>query len=103
MIKYMVDFGERRDIILLYAVKTEEEIAYRYLFIEAEPKIGLRTEYVISRLIDAALICEKLPDWRERVFYISGPETMVSAFRKMLIKMGVSRRKIVTDYFPGFA
>ncbi|OGF74062.1 hypothetical protein A2Y47_01390 [Candidatus Giovannonibacteria bacterium RIFCSPLOWO2_12_43_8] len=103
MIKYMVDSGERRDIALLYAVKNENKIAYRYLFIEAEAKIGLRTEYVISRLIDAALIREKLADWRERIFYISGPEAMVDAFKKMLRGMGVRRKNITTDYFPGFS
>ena len=95
--------GERRDIALLYAVKNENKIAYRYLFIEAEAKIGLRTEYVISRLIDAALIREKLADWRERIFYISGPEAMVDAFKKMLRGMGVRRKNITTDYFPGFS
>ena len=103
MIKYLVDSGERRDIILLYAAKLEGEIAYRYLLNEAGAKIGLRTEYIISKLIDAALVRNKVPDWRERIFYISGPEAMVSAFKKMLRRMGVARRKIVTDYFPGFA
>ncbi|OGF66027.1 hypothetical protein A3I27_03250 [Candidatus Giovannonibacteria bacterium RIFCSPLOWO2_02_FULL_43_11b] len=103
MIKYLIDTNERRDIVLFYAVRAEEEIAYRYLFIEAEAKIGFRTEYVISKIIDAALIEDKLPDWRERTFYISGPEAMVSAFKKMLRVMGVSRMNITTDYFPGFA
>lgn len=103
MIKYLIDSGEKRDITLLYAVKEEREIAYRYLFIEAEAKIGLRTEYVVSKFIDAELINAKVPDWKERIFYISGPDAMVRAYKKMLIKMNVPRRKIVTDYFPGFA
>ncbi|OGF70433.1 hypothetical protein A3H65_01580 [Candidatus Giovannonibacteria bacterium RIFCSPLOWO2_02_FULL_45_14] len=103
MIKYLVDSGEKRDIKLLYAMRDENEIAYRYLFIEAEAKIGLKAEYVVSKLMDAALIREKLPDWSERVFYISGPEAMVSAFKKILRDMGAPRLNIVTDYFPGFA
>lgn len=103
MIKYLIDKKERRDIFLLYAIKKEEEIAYRYLFIEAESKIGLKAEYVLSKLIDSSLMQDKLPDWRERIFYVSGPDAMVRTHKIMLRKMGVARKNILTDYFPGYA
>lgn len=103
MVKYLIDKNQPRNAILLYSAKTEEEIAYRELFNEAIGKIGLRTEYVVAKIIDANLIREKVPDFKERIFYISGPEGMVNAFKKMLRKMGVAGSNIVTDYFPGFA
>jgi ferredoxin-NADP reductase len=103
MVKFLIDSGEKRDAVLLYAVKAEEEIAYRHLFIEAEAKIGLKTEYVVGKFIDEGLVKDKIQDWQERIFYISGPDAMVRSYKKMLIKMGVSRLHIVTDYFPGFA
>jgi ferredoxin-NADP reductase len=53
--------------------------------------------------IDATLIMREIPDYKERVFYISGPHGMVEAFEKTLADIGVSRFNIKSDYFPGFA
>lgn len=103
MTKYLIDKNEKRDVRFFYAVKNAQEIAYRYLWIEAEAKAGVRTEYVIGKFIDEDLIKDKVKDWTERMFYISGPDAMVRSYKKMLLGMGVSRRQIVTDYFPGFA
>ncbi|HQT83051.1 MAG TPA: hypothetical protein PLW99_02805, partial [Candidatus Paceibacterota bacterium] len=54
-------------------------------------------------MIDSALIAREVPDYKECLFYISGPHGMVEAFKKTLSGMGVSRFRIKTDYFPGFA
>ncbi len=45
-------------------------------------------------------IKELVPDFKERVFFVSGPGGMVARYKNSLTKMGV--KKIVTDYFPGF-
>lgn len=45
-------------------------------------------------------IKESVPDFKERLFFVSGPGAMVARYKNSLAKMGVS--KIVTDYFPGF-
>ena len=102
MIKYLLDKRETRDIVLFYSAKSDDEIAYRDLFAEAQCKIGFRPKYVIGNLITEELIKNEVPDYIERDFYISGPEAMVNAFKKMLLRMGVSRFNITTDYFPGF-
>jgi ferredoxin-NADP reductase len=52
--------------------------------------------------IDAACITEEVPDWRDRTFYISGSEPMVRAVGKTLFTMGVVRRRVRRDYFPGY-
>jgi len=115
MIKYLIDKKERRDIVLIYSNKTEAEIAYRDILEEAvRANIGVRVVYTLSGAInanwqgehgaiDAAMIARVVPDYKERIFYISGPQGMVQSFKQMLHAMGVSLRKIKADYFPGFA
>jgi ferredoxin-NADP reductase len=51
--------------------------------------------------IDAKLIAQEIPDYKECLFYLSGPHGMVDAFKKTLTDMGVSRFKIKSDFFPG--
>lgn len=103
MIRFLIDRGEKRDITIFYAVNNPEDIAYKDILSEAEKKIGLRTEYIVRQFISAELLKEKLPDWDERTFYISGPDPMVRSIKRILLNVGVARRKIVTDYFPGYA
>jgi len=116
MVKYVLDKKERRDAVLLYSNKTEGGIAYKDLFDSAaQAGLGFRTVYTLTDknvppqwqgergYIDAAMIAREMPDYRERTFYISGPRSMVDAFKSTLHKMGVSRFKIKSDYFPGFA
>lgn len=115
MIKSLIDTHEVRDIVLIYSNKSEEEIAYREFFDEAaRAGVGLRVVYTLTDnvpstwsgergMIDGAMIRRIVPDYRERTFYISGPQVMVQSFKKMLHTMGISRWRIKADYFPGFA
>lgn len=99
MIQYLVDTNQKRDAILLYSTKSEAELAYKDVFAEAVTKIGLRT-YYDSRITTEELTRE-VPDYKERFFYLSGPHGMVVAFEKTLRELGVSRRNIKVDFFPG--
>jgi ferredoxin-NADP reductase len=106
MIKYMLDVNEKRDVHLLYLNKRIEDIAYKDIFDQAEKELELKTEYSIIGIPDNLYyksLTEKIPDYKERVFYISGPSEMVSAFESNLVKSGVKKYNIRTDYFPGFA
>jgi ferredoxin-NADP reductase len=113
MAKYLTDTNDKRTITLLYSNNTAAEISYKDVFDAAEETIGMKTIYALTKepapitgthqgLIDAALIAREVPDYRERLFYISGPNSMVEAFKSTLHRMGVSRFNIKTDYFPGF-
>lgn len=114
MIKYLSDRNEHRDVILLYSNRTVSEIAYADVFDEATQKIGLKVLYAITDAneqlpevfyrgrIDAALIERTVPDYRERMFFISGTHAMTTAFRKSLSEIGVPATHIKTDFFPGF-
>ena len=116
MIKYLVDRREKRDIVVFYSNKTAEDVAYKEVFDSAVEFLGIKVVYVLSDVapgdyglnvkvgrLDANMIAKEIPDFKDRDFYISGPHGMVSAFEETLENLGVSRRKITTDFFPGFA
>lgn len=100
-IKYLLDKNERRDIILIYSAKNADEFAFKDVFNKAQEVLGLKTVYHNGQ-INNAMIKRQIPDWRERLFYISGPELMVRAIAKMLSEMGIGNNNIKRDYFPGY-
>ncbi len=107
MVRHLLDTGEKRDIVMLYANRISSDVAYREVFQEAERVFGTKTVYVSGdgnpSRIDAALIMHEVPDFSERMFYISGPQAMVTSMAHTLIDMGIHRSRIKKDYFPGFA
>ncbi len=115
MVKYMLDSGDHRNAVLLYSARARADIAYGALFEQARLKLGLRTAYVLSEeprtnmpnaytgtVITREIVAREVPDYAERVFYISGTHPMVQAMRGMLLSMGVPHRRIKTDFFPGY-
>jgi ferredoxin-NADP reductase len=115
MIKYLLDMKQNRTVTLIYATRTEKEISYKRLFDEAKKTIGLKTVYTIADdditaadpdlrggLVNAELIKSQVPDFIERVFYISGTHPMVEAMQEMLIDLGVHKHQIKIDFFPGY-
>ncbi len=115
MVKYMTDMKEKRDAVLLYSNKTPGDIAYKNIFDEAEQKIGTKTLYFVNDTEGASLeqnmrqgfitpeiIMKEIPDYKERMYYISGPHAMVTSFQDSLSKLGIPSKNIKTDFFPGF-
>lgn len=115
MAKYMIDAKEARDAVLLFSNKTAADIIYRDIF-DAAGSFGLRTIYTLTDMdkipagwqgergfVTPEMITAKVPDYQERLFYISGPRAMVVAFEITLKRLGVHHSQIITDYFPGFA
>jgi len=109
MIKYLTDKGERRDITLLYANTSKEEICYQDIFAAAQKNLGMsealpgiKVVYQIG-LLTQDIIKKEVPDFTERKFYISGPHGMVDAFEKNLKEMGLPSSQIKIDFFPGYA
>lgn len=101
MVQWLVDHREKRDIVLLYAARSESEIAFQDLFAEAEKTVGLRTHYVTgSDPLTVERIAEFVSDYKDRSIYISGPELMVQALTNAVKKSGaVAVRR---DFFPGY-
>ncbi len=112
MLQLLIDRGETRPIVVLYGNERQQDIAYREVLDAANRRLGVRTVYAVAHgaepgqypgQIDARLVREAIPDYRERTFYISGPQAMVKALRRTLRGMGVKRSRIKVDFFPGFA
>ncbi len=116
MIKYLLDKGERRDIVLLYSSSTEEEIVFRDVIDEARWKIGLKAVYTLTDRsmiregwcghcgpIDEQMIRREVPAVGSRRFLVSGPPGMVNATVRVLRSAGVPRRHVRTDAFLGYS
>jgi glycine betaine catabolism B len=100
MAKYMLDFNQERDVHLLYSANSEKEFAYKELFADAK-KAGLVSTYLTDH-ITSEVINEYIPDYIERIFYISGPYAFVKAQEKNLDNLGIPKSNIKIDYFPGY-
>lgn len=115
MLKYLIDKGERRDIVLFHLCSNGDDFIYDDVFNEAENKIGLQMYCLLSEKenvpvnfkgefghLSKDLLFKKVPDYRSRLFYISGSNAMVDMIKVTLKKAGVKSSKIVTDYFSGY-
>lgn len=113
MLKYLIDTGEKRDITVFYSNRRPEEVVYRDVLDEAANKIGIRVIYTLTDKdhvpahwkgetgrVNSEMIKKHVPDYEERIYFLSGPHVMVSGFETVLKQMGVNQIK--TDFFPGF-
>jgi glycine betaine catabolism B len=114
MLKYLTDAKEPRDIILFYANKTADEIAYTDILNQAQTLPGIRIFYTLTDTaspprnwrgltgrINASMIRKLVPDYQNRTFYLSGPPEMVRETERMLKDIQVNPNHIKKDFFPG--
>ena len=114
MLKYLLDMNQHRDIVLLYANRTADEIAYKDILGEAQTKLGIKVFCALTNTkaiprnwrglvgrIDEHMIQAVVPDYEERTFYVSGSLDMVRAYEHVLKNMRVRHDQIKKDFFPG--
>ena len=112
MLDDLLERGEARPITVLYGNNRIDEIAYADILKQARERLAIPTYYAVRDgagvtgdmtvgFVDEAMIRSRVPDFRERTFYVSGPQGMVNVTRDALLRMGVPRRRITTDFFPG--
>jgi len=111
MVKYLADEKQERDVHLLYAVESSEDLSFTDIF-ELTP--GVKTTYLVKKSMNSSLpsnevgqidkekVSRLVPDWSSRWFYVSGPEPMVRSVIRELRSLGVSRHRIKRDYFSGY-
>lgn len=91
------------NITLLYANRTPNVVFKEDLEEVSSRHSEFKIHYIIDpQRIDEQVIKEKIPDFAQKIFYVSGPEPMVEAFEKMLAGMGIPEDNIKRDYFPGY-
>ncbi|MCX6755445.1 MAG: RnfABCDGE type electron transport complex subunit D [Candidatus Nomurabacteria bacterium] len=115
MVQYLIDKKEKRNITVLYSNKKVSDIAYKDVFDRAQKELGIKTVYSITDkgeiltenmqagFINAQVIAKEIPNYLNKIYYISGPHSMVDAFENTLKSMGVPSSNIKIDFFPGFA
>lgn len=102
MLKYLLDSGQQRDIVLFYLVKRAEEVAYKDV-LRAAVDAGICVVGIqVGRGLTVDLIRKSIPDWHERTFYLSGPYPMVRGIESALGELGVPPRCVKKDYFTGY-
>jgi len=114
IIKYLLDIKEKRDIVLFFSNYTPADVVYKDIFDQGERQLGIKTIYTVTNdpypadwrgergFVDEQMIKRTVPDYKERTFYLSGSHAMVVAFDGILQKMGVKKRQIKKDFFPGW-
>lgn len=114
MLKYLLDTNQQRDIVLIYANRAADEIAYKDILGEAQTKLGIKAFYTLTDTkaiprnwpglvgrIDEHMLQAAVPDYNERTFYLSGSLDMVRAYEHILKNMRVKSDRIKKDLFPG--
>ena len=113
MIKYACDKMLDTDIVLFYSNRHEESIAFEKEFEELArkfPKFNVANTVTmpgpswkgITGRISADMIKKYMPDYLDRVFYISGPTRMVDSMLTLLKEMSIPEEQIKTESFPGY-
>jgi len=114
MLTYIVDKGLKTDIVLIYSNRHKDDIAYKDV-LEKARKNGVKVVYSLTDKehlplgwqgevghITAQMIQKNIPDYKNRTFYISGPQLMVNSTKQLLFSMGMPRTQVKTDFFPGY-
>lgn len=115
MLRYIADKGLEHNVVLIYANKNWENVAFRDELEQiASTHNSIRVEYVLSGpdfppgwqgkkgYITKELVTEVVPDYKERTFYLSGPMKMVLSLEEQLAAINIPKRHIKRDYFPGY-
>ncbi len=116
MLQDLLNRKEKRDIVLFYTNKTIADTAYVDVLDHADTELGVRIVPVFTSqtpedqnrsgfpdILDYELITREVPDFKDRYYYLSGPRGMVTSFSDQLQALGIPRRHIKKDFFPGFA
>jgi ferredoxin-NADP reductase/Na+-translocating ferredoxin:NAD+ oxidoreductase RnfD subunit len=114
MLKYLLDTGQPRDIVLFYSNRMVNDIIYQDVLGAAQERLGVRVVHTLTDTaalppgwngyagrLDAQMIQEAMPDYRERTFYLSGSPEMVRASERVLKQLGVHAGHIKKDDFAG--
>jgi ferredoxin-NADP reductase len=112
ILRYIVDKKLPTDVKMLYANKTEADIVFKDELEQMQRQDrNIRIDHVLTREpdwkglkghVNAQMIKEQIPDYRERVFYICGPPGMNAALGKELKTLGMPDDKIKLEDFTGY-
>jgi ferredoxin-NADP reductase len=100
-------------ITLFYGCRTENDIVFReQLETLAQKNKNLKLICTLTQptekwegltgIIDAELIMQLLPDYKENIFYTCGPPGMIEAMEKLVASLGLPKEKLKRELFSGY-
>ncbi|MGH7234402.1 MAG: hypothetical protein ACREF7_03085, partial [Candidatus Saccharimonadales bacterium] len=106
---------DKRDIVLFYAARSADHVAYKEVLSQAEASFGLKVYYVLSEdhgnsglsgvikgKLNLNMLEQLVPDLASRLVYISGPPSLIEDMKRSLVSIGLSRANIKVDFFSGY-
>ncbi|MGZ4863853.1 MAG: ferredoxin--NADP reductase [Halobacteriota archaeon] len=113
IIRYATDSDLKTSIILIYSNRYEDRVAFSEDLDEMQKRNqNLKIHISITRpsknwrgqtgRISKSLIESMVPDYLERIFYMSGPPRMVEAVHNMLTELGLPETQIKQEDFLGY-
>jgi ferredoxin-NADP reductase len=115
MLRYILHEGLPFDVVMLYGCPSREEILFRDEFDEMKAAHrNIRVEYVLSGpdfpadwqgkrgFINKDLVAGLIPDYKDRIFYISGPPKMVASLSEQVAALSVPPERLKRDSFTGY-
>ncbi len=93
-----------KDIVLICANRNNEIVYKAEIEKIVSQNPGLKIHYVVDpEKVNAQKIKESLSDFTERIFYLSGPKGMIQNMKAVVLnELGVGKKLIKIDYFPGY-
>lgn len=117
IIQYCLDKGIQRKMTLFVSWKTQSDIIFDDFFRKAEDTLkdftyvptlteekSLSTDLWDREIgrIDEKMIKKYVQDIKKSLYYFSGPPSMVNALKDTVVRMGVSKEKIIAEEFEGY-
>ena len=111
--RYCTDKGMDTDIVMISSNKTEQDIAFEdELDIMQKHNPNLKVVHTLTRAssdwtgcrerVCESMILREIPDYRDRMFYLCGPPTMVKTVREILYEMAIDKAKVKYELFTGY-
>ncbi len=98
MITELAAANQSRNIHLVYAGRSTNDLVFRNLF----EQYGAKVHDYIDTKITLKEIVKSLKPAPNTIIYMSGPEPMIESFVRQAKTMDLDKKLLKTDYFPGY-
>ncbi|CAN5390149.1 hypothetical protein BH09ACT1_BH09ACT1_28180 [soil metagenome] len=110
-LRHLRESADDRDVVLVYAVSDEAELAYAdelenlgvHVLVVAPTRpsrLPVGWDYLGAGHLTGTVLADRVPRLTSRAAYVSGPPVMVSSLKRDLRALGL--RRIRSDYFAGY-
>ena len=111
--KNATDESLNSKITLFYGCRTEKDLTFKKeLEALAEKNKNLKLILIVNEptaqwkgvtgIINAEIVKQHLPDYKENIFYTCGPPPMVEAMEKLVLNLGLPKENLKREYFSGY-